>query len=163
MRGGTRAERVKKLARAAMWAAVTAALVLGPISRGWVLVASACTLAFGALTVIASLAAIDALPGGSRWGRPKGSGLSGRGHGDDDGPAEGAAHRWHALVTVSRLMPRSAGGRWLAEAESLLAEIPAAQRGAAVRSYLRSAPRLAVMMWAREALRRTHPGPRRPG
>ena len=60
-------------------------------------------------------------------------------------------------------MPRSAGRRWLAEAESLLAEVADAQRGAAVRSYLRSAPRLAVMMWARQVLRRLLLGPRRPG
>ena len=64
---------------------------------------------------------------------------------------------------MSRLMPRSAGRRWLAEAESLLAEVTAARRGAVVRSYLLSAPRLAVMMWARQVLRRARPGPRRPG
>jgi hypothetical protein len=42
-------------------------------------------------------------------------------------------------------MPRSAGRRWLAEAESALAETGAARRGAAIRSYLLSArpPRLA--------------------
>jgi hypothetical protein len=37
------------------------------------------------------------------------------------------------------------------------------RRGAAVRSYLRSAPELMVMMWAHEALRRARLGPRRPG
>ena len=94
-RAGTRLRRVKKLARAGMWIAVTAELTL--------------------------------------------------------------------LSVVSRLMPASAGRRWLAEAESLLAEVTAARRGAAVRSYLLSAPRLAVMMWARRALRRARPGPRRPG
>jgi len=67
------------------------------------------------------------------------------------------------LVMVSRLMPRPAGCRWLAEAESLLPEIAAARRGAAIRSYLLSAPRLVVMMWAREALRRARLGPRHPG
>jgi hypothetical protein len=35
--------------------------------------------------------------------------------------------------------------------------------GATTRSYLLSAPRLAVMMWAREVQRRAQPGPRRPG
>jgi hypothetical protein len=74
-----------------------------------------------------------------------------------------AAHRWHTLVMVSRLMPRSAGCRWLAEAESLLSEIAAARRGGAIRSYLLSAPRLVVMMWAREVLRRAQLGPRHPG
>jgi len=67
------------------------------------------------------------------------------------------------LVMVSRLMPRSARYRWLAEADSLLSEIEAARRGAAIRSYLLSAPRLAVVMWAREVQRRARLGPRRPG
>jgi hypothetical protein len=90
------------------------------------------------------------------------SGLSGRGRGDDASAGE-VAHRWRALVMMSRLMPREAGRRWLAEAESLLAEVTPARRGAAVRSYLLSAPRLAVMMWARQVRRRAQPGPRRPG
>jgi hypothetical protein len=115
-------------------------------------------LAVGMSAVIAVGASID-LP--SRRGR--GSGLSGCGRHDDDGPAGAAAHRWHMLVMVSRLMPRSAGRRWLAEAESLLSEIAAARRGAAIRSYLLSAPRLVVMMWARKALRLARLGPRRPG
>jgi hypothetical protein len=67
------------------------------------------------------------------------------------------------LVMASRLMPGSAGRRWLTEAESVLSEIAAARRGAAVRSYLLSAPRLMVMMWAREILRRARLGTRRPG
>jgi hypothetical protein len=70
-------------------------------------------------------------------------------------PVDVAVDRRRTLAVVSRLMPASAGRRWLAEAESLLAEVPAERRGAAVRSYLLSAPRLAVMMWAREVLRRT--------
>ena len=61
------------------------------------------------------------------------------------------------------MMPGPAGRRWLAEAESLLSEIAAARRGAAVRSYLRSAPRLTVVMWAHEVLRLARLGPRRPG
>jgi hypothetical protein len=60
-------------------------------------------------------------------------------------------------------MPAPSGQRWLAEAESLLSEIAAARRGAAVRSYLRSAPRLTVMMWAHEVLRLARLGSRRPG
>jgi hypothetical protein len=96
-------------------------------------------------------------------GRLRGGGLGGRGRDSNDGPAGPAAPRWRMLVMVSRLMPRSAGRRWLAEAESLLSEIVAARRGAAVCSYLLSAPRLAVMMWAREVLRRARLGPRRPG
>jgi hypothetical protein len=74
-----------------------------------------------------------------------------------------ARRQLRLLITVSRMMPTPSGQRWLAEAESLLSEIAAARRGAAVRSYLRSAPRLTVMMWAHDLLRRAHPGPRRPG
>jgi hypothetical protein len=111
-----------------------------------------------------AVAASGDLPGGRRrGGHGRGSGLSGRGRDDDDGPAGPAAHQWHMLVMVSRLMPGPAGRRWLAEAESLLSEITAARRGSAVRSYLLSAPRLAVTMWAREARRQARPGPRRPG
>jgi hypothetical protein len=110
------------------------------------------------LTVIAAIA-VAGRPGG----RGRGSGLRGLGRSDDDGPAGGAAHRWRMLVMVARLMPRSARYRWLAEADSLLSEIEAARRGAAIRSYLLSAPRLAVVMWAREVQRRARLGPRRPG
>jgi hypothetical protein len=92
-----------------------------------------------------------------------GSGRSGRGRDDDGGPAGAAAPQWHLLAIVSRLMPGPAGRRWLAEAESLLSEIAPVRRGAAIRSYLLSAPGLAVMMWAREARRRARLGPRRPG
>jgi hypothetical protein len=73
------------------------------------------------------------------------------------------APRWPALRAVSRLMPRDAGRRWLAEAESLLFEAPAARRRTVVRSYLRSAPRLVVMMWAAELSRRAWLRFRRPG
>ncbi|HEY3883498.1 MAG TPA: hypothetical protein VGM12_33345 [Trebonia sp.] len=83
--------------------------------------------------------------------------------GEDDRSGAATGHRWRSLVMVARLMPRSMGGRWLAEAESLLPELPPERRGAAVRSYLRSAPELMVMMWAHEALRRARLGPRRPG
>jgi hypothetical protein len=119
----------------------------------------------GALGIIAmavftaiSMAASGYRPGGRR----RGSGWSGRGR-DDDGSGSAAAHRWHMLVMASRLMPGSAGRRWLTEAESVLSEIAAARRGAAIRSYLLSAPRLMVMMWAREILRRARLGTRRPG
>jgi hypothetical protein len=108
-------------------------------------------------TVIAMAAS-----GGRPGGRRRGSGWSGRGR-DDDGSGSAAAHRWHMLVMASRLMPGSAGRRWLTEAESVLSETAAARRGAAIRSYLLSAPRLMVMMWAREILRRARLGTRRPG
>ena len=96
-------------------------------------------------------------------GRGRGSGLGARGRDDADGPAGAVAHRWHMLLMVSRLMPRSAGRRRLGETGSLPWEIAAARRGAAIRSYLLSAPRLVVMLWVREVLRRARLGPRRPG
>ena len=166
-RAGTRMRRVKNLTRAGMWIASAAVFALISVSTGWQQVAAWSASALCVLSIIAEVAerraAVAGLEaGGSRGGLGgKGSGLSGRGR--DDGPAGEAVHRWRTLAMVSRLMPASAGRRWLAEAQSVLAEAAAARRGAAVRSYLRSAPRLAVMMWAREVLRRARLGPRRPG
>jgi hypothetical protein len=90
--------------------------------------------------------------------RPKAQGGHGASRPEaDDGRA---THGWHTLALVSRLMPRSAGARWLAEAESTLAEIAAARRGPAFRSYLLSAPRLIPALWLHEiaSLRRRRPG-----
>jgi hypothetical protein len=167
-RAGTRMRRVKNLTRVGMWIASAAVFALLSVSTGWQQVAAYSATALSLLSVIAEVAervtAVAELKADGRQGgwRGKGSGLSGLGR-DDDGPAGEAVHRWRALAVVSRLMPASAGRRWLAEAESLLAEAAAARRGAAVRSYLLSAPRLAVTMWAREVLRRARLGPRRPG
>jgi hypothetical protein len=125
-------------------------------------------VAVGTSAAIAVGASID-LPGRrgrgtrQRGTRQRGSGLTGHGRDEDDRPAGPAVHRWRMLATVSRLMPRPAGRRWLAEADSLLSEIAPVRRGAAVRSYLLSAPWLVVMMWAREVQRRARLGPRRPG
>ncbi len=128
---------------------------------GWQRAAPRPSAALSLIAAVAErIAAAELEPDGSRR---KGSGLSGHGRDDGDGPAGDAVHRRRALVMMSRLMPRAAGRRWLAEAESLLAEVEAARRAAAVRSYLLSAPRLTVMMWARQVLRRVRPGPRRPG
>ena len=156
-----RKERVKQRARVGLCIAMGAMTVLVLIQPGWTWV----PVAF--ITVVAALSTIAArgeLPGrhGRGSGHGKGSGLSGHGR-DDDGPAGAAARRWHMLVMVSRLVPRSAGRRWLREAESLLSEITATRRGAAIRSYLLSAPRLVVMTWAREVQRRARLGPGRPG
>jgi len=161
-RTGPRSDRGKKqgtvwLAGAGMWLAIGAAVILPPDRAGWVRVTAACCYGLAALSFTAVYAVRR------RRGRRTGGGLSVRGRDDDGGPVGGAVHRWRTLAVVSRLMPRSAGRRWLAEAESLLAELTAARRGAAVRSYLLSAPRLAVMLWARKVLRRARPGPRRPG
>jgi hypothetical protein len=119
--------------------------------------------AVGTVAVTAVGVSIDRPGGRGRGSRRRGSGLAGRGRDDDDGPGDPAVHRWRMLAMVSRLMPRPAGRRWLAEAESLLSEITAVRRGAAIRSYLLSAPWLVVMMWAREVRRRARPGLRRPG
>lgn len=112
------------------------------------------------LIIVATTIAMAA--SGYRPGGGRGGSVSGRGRHDDE-PAGPATRRWRALVMASRLMPRPAGRRWLTEAESLLSEIDAARRGPAIRSYLLSAPRLALMMWTREIQRRARLGPRRPG
>jgi hypothetical protein len=151
-------ERGKKRGRAAGFIASGTIVISGLFQPGWQWVPFAVGTA-----VVAVAVSIDAPGGREKGGHGSGSGLSGRGRDDNDGPAGPAAHRWHVLVMVSRLMPGNAGRRWLAEAQSLLSEITPARRGAAVRSYLLSAPRLAGMMWAREARRRARPGPRRPG
>jgi len=87
---------------------------------------------------------------GGRKGGDGGSGLDG-----EAGHVRAAAGRRPVLCAVARLMPASAGRRWLAEAESVLFELPSGRRAKAVRSYLRSAPRLAVMMWAHRLISRT--------
>jgi len=66
------------------------------------------------------------------------------------------------LRAVARLMPPAAGRRWLAEADSLLFEVAAGRRGKTVRSYLLSATRLVVLMWAGELSRRARLRFRRP-
>lgn len=69
---------------------------------------------------------------------------------------------WHPVLrVVARLMPPAAGRRWLAEADSSLFEAAAGRRGKVARSYLLSAPRLMLMMWAAELSRRSRP-PRHP-
>jgi hypothetical protein len=154
-----REERRKKRAPVIMFILCVAFLVAALLQPGWQWL----PLAVGTAASTAVGVSID-MPGGRRRGsRRRGSGFAGRGRDDDDEPAGAVAHRWHVLVMVSRLMPGPAGRRWLAEADSLLSEITATRRGAAVRSYLLSAPGLAAMMWAREVQRRARPGPRRPG
>ena len=103
-----------------------------------------------------------AISGDLPRGRGTGSGRLRASGWEHDGPAAIATYRWRALVMVSRIMPETSGRRWLAEAESLLSEIAPARRGPAIRSYLRSAPRLVLIMWVQEALRRVRPGPRHP-
>jgi len=156
-----RKERVKQRARVGICIAMGAMVVLLLLRPGWTWVPVAFVIA---VSVISPIGSTGDLPGGRRrGGSGTGSGLSGHGRDDDGGPVGGAAHRWRMLVMLSRLMPRSAGQRWLTEAESLLSEITAARREAAIRSYLLSAPGLVVMMWAREVQRRARLGRRRTG
>ena len=153
---GPYGERTKKRARVGGFIGCGTIIISGLFQPDWQWL----PFAVG-VPVVAAVLTSGGLRGGGRRDHGWGSGLS-RGGRDDDGPV-GAAHRWRVLAMVSRLMPGSGGRRWLAEADSLLSEIAPARRGAAVRSYLLSAPRLVMMMWAREALRRARPGPRRPG
>lgn len=84
--------------------------------------------------------------------------IGGRGLDGDGGlvpEVPGAVEPWRVLGAVARVMPRTAGRRWLAEAESSLFEMDPGQRAAGVRSYLRSAPRVVAMTWGREVARRT--------
>jgi hypothetical protein len=55
---------------------------------------------------------------------------------------------WRVMRAAARLMPPSVGGRWLGEAESFLAEAPAALARDAVRDYLATAPLVIVISWA---------------
>jgi hypothetical protein len=89
-----------------------------------------------------------------RKGGGRGSGPTGRGLAGDAGPAPAAAGRQPVLRAVSRLMPTAAGRRWLAEVQSVLFETATRQRGKAVRSYLRTAPRVILATWAGELSRR---------
>lgn len=84
----------------------------------------------------------------------RGSGPAARGLAGEAGHAPTVAGRPPVLRAVSWLMPTEAGRRWLAEAESVLFETASGQRAKAVRSYLRTAPRLILLMWACELSRR---------
>lgn len=86
-----------------------------------------------------------------RKGGPSGLGLNAVAGRTSAPPTAG---RHVTLRATARLMPRATGRRWLAEAESLLFEMPTRQRGKAIRSYLLSAPRLLTLLWARELSRR---------
>jgi hypothetical protein len=94
---------------------------------------------------------------GSREGGGVGRGLAG-----DAGETPTGAGRHPVLRAAARLMPPAPGSRWLAEADSLLSEVPAGRRGTFVRSYLLSVPRLVLMMWAAKLSRRPRPRSRHP-
>jgi hypothetical protein len=157
MPGAGREERRKKQAPVVTFIVIGTLVVSELFQPGWQWVPFAVGMSVAVGVSIG-------LPGGRlRDGHRRGSALIERGRDDVDGAGGAAAHQWHMLVMVSRLMPGPAGRRWLAEAESVLPEIAPVRRGAAVRSYILSAPGLAVTMWAREVQRRARPGPRRPG
>jgi hypothetical protein len=167
--GASRLEWVEKLARAGMWIANGVGFYLASTGTDWTWAPAGCGAALAVVTAATNFQLrlagqrLELGKGSGHGQNDGGSGVSGHARDDDAGPAAEAAYRRRALAVVSRLMPAAAGRRWLAEAESLLAEVAPARRGASVRSYLRSAPRLAVMMWAREVLRRARLSPRRPG
>lgn len=147
-----------RVAATIMVGAVGASSVLSAAGFvGWLWVPSV----LGLILIIIFTATAAASSGDRPGGSGKGIALGWRGR-DDVAPAGLAAHRWPVLLVTSRVMPRAAAHRWLAEAESVLAEIAADRRGAAIRNYVRSAPQLTVMMWAHEVLRRLRPGPRHP-
>jgi hypothetical protein len=170
--GASRLERVEKLAGIGVWVISSVVLYLASTGTDWTYVPGGCVMALSVVVVAASIQRrvagqrLELAKGSGRSGHGQhdgGSGVGGPGRDDDAGPAAETVYRRRTLAVVSRLMPASVGRRWLAEAESVLAEVPPALRGATVRSYLRSAPRLAAMLWARQVLRRLRFGPRRPG
>jgi hypothetical protein len=59
-----------------------------------------------------------------------------------------------AMRVAAHLMPRAAGQRWLAEADSFLFEASPDLRAAAIRDYLATAPQAIAACWASEAIRR---------
>ena len=163
-----RTERRKKRGRVAALISAGTIVISGLFHPGWSWLGTNppnwILLAVGTVIAVGVARSADRPHNHRGGGRGRGSSLAGHGRDGDDGPAGVAAtHRWRMLTMMSRLMPGPAGGRWLAEAESLLSEITPARRGAALRSYLVSAPWLAATMWARAAQQRARLGPRRPG
>ena len=72
-------------------------------------------------------------------------------------PTMGAAMNgveWKLMCMAAKLMPRAAGWRWLAEAESFLAEAPHDLQRGAIDNYLASVPRVIMISWAGELVRR---------
>ena len=139
-------------------------LLTGPPTHVPTFVAFACVVIGNAAVVFVGWRADDGLLVPARAGRIGGrkGGSHGRGLAGDAGTTPTAAGRHPMLRAVARLMPPAAGRRWLAEADSLLFEVPAGRRGKVVRSYLLSALRLVLMMWAAELSRRPRPRSRHP-
>jgi hypothetical protein len=115
-------------AATALGAAAGAILASGIIvlARGDPLVAAVCVGAFSA--GVASAA-------GLYWAMNRAGAVSAK-------PTPG-------MRVAARLMPRSAGQEWLAEAHSILFEAAPQSRRAIVRSYLFSAPQVFAAAWVR--------------
>jgi hypothetical protein len=166
-REDARRRRVGVVAIMTSMSVVAATILSSSRYRDWVW-----ALWLVSFTIIIAFTTISMRQAGPPYRRARGGGSRRRRRGRDGGlgghardGAESAgptAYQWRALLVVSRLMPGSAGRRWLAEAESLLSEIAAVRRGAAIRSYLLSAPRLVILLWAHEVLRAVARS-RRPG
>jgi hypothetical protein len=71
-----------------------------------------------------------------------------------DRSALAAGAGWRLMRLAARLMPPAAGRRWLAEAESFLAEAPRVLQRGAIRSYLAGVPQVIAVSWASELARR---------
>jgi hypothetical protein len=157
-----RDERLRKYVPYIGWTmtvTLVAEALLGTlVPRNWQPVPIA--LGIAALTVAGGLIGQR---GHRRRRRPRGVGLAVCGADGDATPAAAPASPSRLMTAASWLMPPAAGQRWLAEADSLLAEIAPDRRAQAMRSYLWSAPALAATLWTRAALRRTRTSRRRPG
>jgi len=70
------------------------------------------------------------------------------GHGTDPAAGVTAGAGWRVMCLAARLMPPAVGRRWLAEAESFLAEAPPGLRRSVLSSYLAGAPQVIVVSWA---------------
>jgi hypothetical protein len=60
---------------------------------------------------------------------------------------------WRTMLVAARLMPPASGQRWIAEAESFLAEAPPGLQRRAIASYLAGAAQVIVVSWAVAAAR----------
>ena len=132
------------------------ALLIGPHSDQTTFIALGCTVVGNAVVLVVGWPTTDGflLPERRRrHGRSGGPVARVVDHAG--GPATAGGRP--VLRTLARMMPCAAGRRWLAEADSLLFELSPERRGPALRSYLRSAPRLIVIMWVSQLSRRARP------
>lgn len=86
--------------------------------------------------------ALSGLPAGAVWRAAWREAVPGA------GACPAASGGWRGVRAAARLMPPAAGRRWLAEADSFLAEAPPGMRRGAIGSYLAGAPQVIIMTWA---------------